>query len=107
LGKKGRLATHVQVLARPERLDAVIERCFVETTTIGLRWRIEARAVLARETVTTAVSDGDVAVKLATRPGGLRSAKAEVDHVRGEGHAARESRRRAAEGRALEGEEDR
>ena len=106
LGKKGRLATQVQVLARPERLDAAIERCFVETTTIGLRWRIEARAVLAREVVTLAAPDGDVAVKLVTRPGGLRSAKAEVDDVRGEGHAARTSRRRAAEARALEGEED-
>jgi pyridinium-3,5-bisthiocarboxylic acid mononucleotide nickel chelatase len=105
-GKKGRLATQVQVLARPERLDAVIERCFVETTTIGLRWRIEARAVLARHVVTLAAPDGDVAVKLVTRPGGLRSAKAEIDHVRGEGHAARTSRRRAAEARALEGEED-
>jgi hypothetical protein len=106
LGKKGRLATQVQVLARPERLDAAIERCFVETTTIGLRWRIEARAVLAREVVALAAPDGDVAVKLVTRPGGLRSAKAEVDDVRGEGHAARTSRRRAAEARALEGEED-
>jgi uncharacterized protein (TIGR00299 family) protein len=105
-GKKGRLATQVQVLARPERLDAVIERCFVETTTIGLRWRIEARAVLARHVVTLAAPDGDVAVKLVTRPGGLRSAKAEIDHVRGEGHAARTSRRRATEARALEGEED-
>ena len=93
------------MLARPERLDAVIERCFVETTTIGLRWRIEARAV-AREVVALAAPDGDVAVKLVTRPGGLRSAKAEIDHVRGEGHAARTSRRRAAEARALEGEED-
>ena len=27
-GKKGRLARQVQVLARPERLDAVIERVF-------------------------------------------------------------------------------
>jgi uncharacterized protein (TIGR00299 family) protein len=106
LGKKGRLATQVQVLARPERLDEIIERCFVETTTIGLRWRIEARAVLAREVVTLAAPDGDVAVKLVTRPGGLHSAKAEIDHVRGESHAARMSRRRAAEARALEREED-
>jgi pyridinium-3,5-bisthiocarboxylic acid mononucleotide nickel chelatase len=106
-GKKGRLTTRVQVLARPEKLDAVIERCFVETTTIGLRWRIEARAVLAREVVTLEAPDGDVAVKLVTRPGGLRSAKAEIDHVHAEGYAARESRRRAAETRALEGEEDR
>jgi uncharacterized protein (TIGR00299 family) protein len=106
LGKKGRLAAQVQVLARPEMLDAVIEQCFVETTTIGLRWRIEARAVLAREVVILAAPDGDVAVKLVTRPGGLRSAKAEIDHVRGEGSAARMKRRRSAEARALEGEED-
>jgi uncharacterized protein (DUF111 family) len=96
----------VQVLARPERLDAVIERCFVETTTIGLRWRIEARAVLAREVVTVAVPDGEVAVKVATRPGGLRSAKAELDQVAGDGHAARSNRRRAAEARVLENEAD-
>jgi uncharacterized protein (TIGR00299 family) protein len=32
-GKKGRLATQIQLLARPERLDAVIDRCFAETTT--------------------------------------------------------------------------
>ena len=105
-GKKGRIATRVQVLARPEWLDAVIERCFVETTTIGLRWRIEARAVLAREEVTVAAPDGEVAVKVATRPGGLRSAKAEIDQVTGDGHAARSSRRRAAEARALENEGD-
>ena len=106
-GKKGRLATQVQVLARPERLDAAIERCFVETTTIGLRWRIEARAVLAREVVTVAGPDGEVAVKLVTRPGGMRSAKGGIDQATGAGHAARSSRRRAAEARALEKEEDR
>jgi pyridinium-3,5-bisthiocarboxylic acid mononucleotide nickel chelatase len=105
-GKKGRLATQVQVLARPERLDAVIERCFVETTTIGLRWRIEARAVLAREVVTVAAPDGEVGVKVVRRPGGLRSAKAEMDQVSGDDHAARTRRRRAAEARALGSEED-
>jgi pyridinium-3,5-bisthiocarboxylic acid mononucleotide nickel chelatase len=105
-GKKGRLAAQVQVLARPERLDAVIERCFVETTTIGLRWRIEARAVLAREAVMVTAPDSEVAVKVVTRPGGLRTAKAELDQVTGEEHAARSRRRRAAEARALEREED-
>ena len=102
LGKKGRLAAQIQVLARPERLDAVIERCFVETTTIGLRWRIEARAVLAREVVEVATADGAVPVKIVTRPGGSRTAKGEMDQVSGDGHAARSSRRRAAEARALE-----
>ena len=104
-GKKGRLAAQVQVLARPERLDAVIERCFVETTTIGLRWRIEARAVLAREVVTVAAPDGEVGVKVVRRPGGLRSAKAEIDQVSGDNHTARTRRRRAAEARALGSEE--
>ena len=100
-GKKGRLATQIQVLARPERLDAVIDRCFAETTTIGLRWRIEARAVLAREVVSVAGADREVAVKVVTRPDGGRTAKAEIDQVAGGGHAARAGRRRAAEARAL------
>ena len=105
-GKKGRLVAHLQVLARPERLDAVIERCFVETTTIGLRWRIEARAVLAREVVEVATSDGAIPVKTVARPAGLRTAKAEIDQVRGDGHAVRSSRRRAAEAQALNAKED-
>jgi pyridinium-3,5-bisthiocarboxylic acid mononucleotide nickel chelatase len=100
-GKKGRLATQIQVLARPERLDAAIDRCFAETTTIGLRWRIEARAVLAREVVTVAAPDGEVEVKVVARPDGARTAKAEIDQVAAAGHAARATRRRAAEARAL------
>jgi uncharacterized protein (TIGR00299 family) protein len=105
-GKKGRLAAQVQVLARPERLDAVIERCFVETTTIGLRWRIEARAVLAREVATIAAPGGEIEVKLITRPGGSRTAKAAMDQASADGHAARSNRRRAAEARALQREEE-
>ena len=58
LGKKGRLATQVQVLARPDQIESVIERCLTETTTIGLRWRIEARAVLARELIALATPNG-------------------------------------------------
>jgi pyridinium-3,5-bisthiocarboxylic acid mononucleotide nickel chelatase len=110
-GKKGRLAAQIQVLARPERLDAVIDRCFAETTTIGLRWRIEARAVLSREVVSVAAPEGDVAVKVVVRPDGGRTAKAEASEVTGGGHAERARRRRAAEARALasrrNGERDR
>lgn len=102
-GKKGRVATQVQVLARPEGLDAVIDRCFLETTTIGLRWRIDARAVLAREVVAVPGSE----VKLVTRPDGERTAKAEVDQASGGSHAVRSGWRRAAEARALEIERER
>jgi hypothetical protein len=109
-GKKNRLAMQVQVLARPERLDAVIDRCFGETTTIGLRWRLEARAVLTRETVSIATSEGALDVKLVTRPGGERTAKAEIEPLRQgvDGHAARAGRRRGAEADALRsGQHDR
>jgi uncharacterized protein (TIGR00299 family) protein len=104
-GKKNRLAVQVQILVRPERLDAVIERCFDETTTIGLRWRLEARAVLARETVSVATSEGALDVKLVTRPGGERTAKAEIEPLRQavDGHVARAGRRRDAEADALRG----
>ena len=88
-GKKGRLGAQVQVLARPERLDAVIERCLAETTTIGLRWRIEARAVLARELLTSRRRTARSRSSVVTRPGGGRTAKAEIDRVARRGHAAR------------------
>jgi pyridinium-3,5-bisthiocarboxylic acid mononucleotide nickel chelatase len=103
IGKKGRLAAHLQVLARPERLDAVIDACFAETTTLGLRWRLEARAALARASLTVAGPAGEVAVKVATRPGGVRTAKAEIDHVAAGpgGQAARARRRQDAEAQAL------
>jgi pyridinium-3,5-bisthiocarboxylic acid mononucleotide nickel chelatase len=104
LGKKGRLTTQVQLLARPERLDPVIECCFIETTTIGLRWRLEARAVLARELVAV----DEATVKRVTRPGGARTAKAEIDAVRATsgGHAARAQRRLELESDALQSECD-
>jgi hypothetical protein len=107
-GKKGRLATQVQVLARPERLDDAIARCFAETTTIGLRWRIEARAVLAREQIAVATPDGQLVVKRVARPDGERTAKAEIEPLRTApgGHAGRSKRRRDAEAQALEKERD-
>jgi uncharacterized protein (TIGR00299 family) protein len=105
-GKKGRLATQIQVLARPERLEAAIARCFAETTTIGLRWRLESRAVLAREAVSVATADGELGVKVVTRPDGARTAKAEIEGVRDgpDGHAGRTGRRRHAEAQALRDE---
>jgi uncharacterized protein (TIGR00299 family) protein len=104
LGKKGRLTSQLQILARPEKLDAVIDACFAETTTLGLRWRVEPRAVLARARATV----GEVAVKVAARPDGTRTAKAELDHIGPGpgGQAGRTGRRRRAEALALQQIED-
>ncbi|MGP1678462.1 MAG: LarC family nickel insertion protein [Burkholderiales bacterium] len=102
-GKKGRMAAQVQVLAEPQQLAAVIDACFTETTTLGVRHQLVARSVLERRQTTIASADGRaVRVKLARRPDGALSAKAESDDVRAGGErGARESLRRASEAAAL------
>lgn len=96
-GKKGRMMAQLRLLARPEARDEVLRLCFAETTTIGLRHSVQARAVLPRRMVEVAAGDRTLRVKAVDRPGG-RTAKAEADDVAGlAGHAARRARRRAAE----------
>lgn len=98
-GKKGRIGTQVQVILQPERIDTVVERCFAETTTLGVRWALCARAALARRTEVHRAGDRQVAVKLARRPDGTETVKAEMRDVAlvGGGLAAREAVRRAVE----------
>ena len=99
VGKKGRLATSLRILARPESAESVIAACFEETTTLGVRWHEERRVVLARREVT---SDDGIAVKLAERPDGRRTAKAASDDLAGRGtHADRQAARMSAEAAAL------
>ena len=76
-GKKGRLATSVQVLCRPEHRDGVVAACFEQTTTIGLRWQEVQRAELFREGTERA----GIAGKTAARPDGTMSTKPEIDDV--------------------------
>jgi pyridinium-3,5-bisthiocarboxylic acid mononucleotide nickel chelatase len=80
LGKKARMAVQVQILARPERLDAVLDAVFSETTTLGVRWRLEQRHVLRRDYVETNVDGKVMRVKHAERPDG-RTTKAEMDDL--------------------------
>ncbi len=75
LGKKGRMASAVQILAEPAALHRTIDACFIQTTTIGLRHELVARSVLPR----TAVLIGDLPAKEVIRPGGLRTRKIEAD----------------------------
>ncbi len=101
-GKKGRMATQVQVLAEPLRLAPVLAACFAETATLGVRHQLVARSVLARSETAVAVAGANVRVKLARRPDGTLSAKAESDDVRAGGaHRGRESLRRESEAAAL------
>ena len=101
-GKKGRMATQVQVLVAPDRLDEAIRLCFAETTTIGLRFHTVRGAALPRGFDTVAVDGRALRTKAVTRPDGSRTAKAEAADVAAEpGHAARTRLRRDAEALAL------
>lgn len=103
LGKKGRMVAHVQVLCRREALQSVIDACFTETTTIGLRWSLSARAKLARAEVQVDEGGQQVTVKIAERPDGERSAKSGSEDVRATGgRVHRDERRRNAERKALQ-----
>ena len=101
-GKKGRLATQVQVLVAPDRLAQAIAACFQETTTIGLRYHMVQGATLAREFDTVEAKGRLLRVKTVRRPGG-DTAKTEAEDVAAErGHATRVRLRRGAEAGALD-----
>jgi uncharacterized protein (TIGR00299 family) protein len=100
-GKKGRVAVQVQILLEVSAIETVSAACFAETTTLGLRISRVMRRTLARRDVTL---DGEPAlrVKLARRPSGEITAKAEMDDVaHRRGHALREQARTAAQQRAI------
>ena len=97
LGKKGRMAVHVQVLARPDALEEAVAACFTQTTTIGLRTHIVAGRALPRRFAEVTVAGQAVRVKLAERPDGV-TGKAEADHLAAAtSQAARVGLRQAAE----------
>jgi uncharacterized protein (TIGR00299 family) protein len=93
-GKKGRPLVEFRLLVRPEALSTVQQLCFVETSTIGLRWRIEQRATLNRSVDTGASA---IRIKRVDRPDGTSTAKAESDDLTAIDSLAR---RRAAKAEA-------
>jgi len=106
-GKKSRLAVHVQVLAAPDTLDDVVDACFRETTTIGLRTHLVQGRALTRRFSQVDVDGHAMTVKLVERPcepGAVSvTGKAEADHLRPvASHAARARLRQDAERQAIE-----
>jgi uncharacterized protein (TIGR00299 family) protein len=68
--KKGRTGVQLTVLCRPDLVPALRDLVFRETTTIGLHWRIEHKATLAREFVKVQTAWGPVSIKVARWPSG-------------------------------------
>jgi pyridinium-3,5-bisthiocarboxylic acid mononucleotide nickel chelatase len=63
--KKGRTGVQLTVLSSPERAGALRELLLRETTTIGLRWRLENKMALAREFAEVETEWGKVRMKVA------------------------------------------
>lgn len=81
--KKGRTGVVVTVLSSPERAPALREILLRETTSIGLRWRMENKLALAREFAEVETRWGKVRIKLARWPSGdLANAAAEYEDCR-------------------------
>ncbi len=81
MGKKNRQATSVRVLVQPEVQAAIEDLCFTQTTTLGLRCSVTQRAILQRKIVNIGLQGRNYRVKLAQRPDGELTAKAELDDL--------------------------
>ena len=96
-GKKGRMMTHLRVLAEEGAQEAAAAAIFEETTTLGLRFSVVERRTLTRLAETVDIDGRAVRRKLAARPSGV-TVKAEADDLAGAGgQAARAALRRRAE----------
>ncbi len=69
--KKGRTGVQMTVLCRPGLVRELQDILFRETTTIGLRWRLENKVALAREFVEVETGWGKVRIKIARLNSGI------------------------------------
>jgi uncharacterized protein (TIGR00299 family) protein len=68
--KKGRIGIQLTVLCHPDLVSSLRDVIFRETTTIGLHWRVENKASLAREFAEAQTQWGPVKIKIARWPSG-------------------------------------
>lgn len=96
-GKKGRMMTHLRILAEPAARDTILAAIFDETTTIGIRHSLMDRTILPRKTKTVEQEGRSLRMKLVERPSG-RTVKLEADDLTAvKTNAARTRLRRLAE----------
>jgi len=68
--KKGRTGVQLSVLCHPDRIVALRDLLFRETTTIGLHWRVENKVSLPRDFKEVQTEWGPVRIKIARWPSG-------------------------------------
>nr|MCU0623351.1 LarC family nickel insertion protein [Gemmatimonadaceae bacterium] len=79
--KKGRAATRVEVLCRPDDAERLAELLLVHTTTLGVRRTTAERTMLKREMLEVTSFGHVVRVKVAHLPDGSERPKPEADDV--------------------------
>ena len=82
--------------ASRQALEQVFDACFSETTTLGLRWQVVERRMLARRQADGEVGGRRVRVKVAERPDARDRQGGERRSARGARRAAAREARRAA-----------
>jgi uncharacterized protein (TIGR00299 family) protein len=82
LMKKSRPGVVVTALGEPGALSALTRACFLESTTIGVRWTRYQRQRLAREMVTLETSLGALRYKVSRLDGRVVTVTPEFDEVR-------------------------
>jgi hypothetical protein len=80
--KKNRPGTLLTVLCKPEDAAKLTQLVFTETTTLGVRQRLEQRQVLARRWVTVPTPWGDVRMKIASMNGTVTNYAPEYEDCR-------------------------
>jgi uncharacterized protein (TIGR00299 family) protein len=81
--KKGRTGMQMTVLSSPQLLTTLRDLLLRETTTIGLRWRLENKVALEREFVEAETAWGKVRIKVARWPSGeVANASPEYEECR-------------------------
>ena len=81
--KKGRTGVQLTVLCRPNLMPRLRDLLFRETSTIGLRWRLENKLALEREFLKVQTAWGEVRIKIARWPSGkIANASPEYEDCR-------------------------
>ncbi len=103
MAKKSRMATGVRILAAAHAGPEIIKQCFIESSTLGVRYQRLDRFLVRRDIDNI---DG-LPVKLAHRPDNRLTAKAESDHLADTALPERRERAAHAEQLALKSQQAR
>lgn len=80
--KKQRPAMLLTVLCAPSDRDKMLNLIFAESTTFGIRERLEKRTILERSFQTVKTTFGDVRIKIGKRAGQIVTASPEIEDCR-------------------------